>query len=83
MRSTDTFQRGGRLMTDVIINLPFPCPHCGEEVSGEVGRLITNRQALCGFCGQTIDLVGEKMIAVIDKAHEAIARARTDGDAGQ
>jgi transcription elongation factor Elf1 len=71
-------------MTDVTIKLPFPCPHCGEEVNREVGRLITNRQALCGFCGQTIDLLGEKMIAVIiDKAHEAISRARTDGDAGQ
>ena len=27
-------------MTDVpvIIDLPFPCPHCGEEVREEVGR---------------------------------------------
>jgi hypothetical protein len=53
-------------MTDVpvIIKLPFACPNCGEEVSGEVGPLLTNRQALCGFCGRTIDLVGENMIAV-------------------
>ena len=45
-------------MTDVpvIIKLPFPCPHCGEEVREDVGRLITNRQAVCSFCGLTIDL---------------------------
>jgi predicted RNA-binding Zn-ribbon protein involved in translation (DUF1610 family) len=49
-------------MTDVpvIIDLPFPCPYCGEE---EVGRLITNRQAVCSFCGLTIDLGREQMIA--------------------
>jgi hypothetical protein len=72
-------------MTDgpVIIKLPFACPNCGEEVTGEVGPLLTNRQALCGFCGWTIDLVGENMIAVIDKAHEAISRGRTDSDDGR
>ena len=72
-------------MTDVpvIIKLPFPCLHCGEEFSEEVGRLITNRQAVCGFCGLTIDLVGEKMIAVINKVHEAISRGGTDGDDDQ
>jgi transcription elongation factor Elf1 len=69
-------------MTDapVIIKLPFPCPHCGEEVSGEVGPLITIRQALCGSCGRTIELAGEKMIAVINKVHEAISRNGTDSD---
>ena len=72
-------------MTDVpvIIKLPFPCPHCGEEVSEEAGRLITNRQALCGFCGQTIDLVGEQMLAAIDQIQEALLRSGTDGDDGQ
>jgi transcription elongation factor Elf1 len=61
-------------MTDVpvTIKLPFSCPHCGEEVSGEVGRLMTSRQALCSSCGRTIDLVGEKMIAVINKVREAL-----------
>ena len=50
MRPTQTFLGGKRLMTDVpiIIKLPFPCPHCGEEVTEEAGRAITNRQALCG-----------------------------------
>ncbi len=69
-------------MTDVpvIIKLPFPCPHCGEEVSGEVGPLMTNRQALCGSCRRTIDLAGEKMTAVIDKAHEAISGDGTQAD---
>jgi len=72
-------------MTDVpmIIKLPFPCPHCGEEVSEEAGRLITNRQALCGSCGQTIDLEREKMIAVINKVHEALSCGGTDSDDGQ
>jgi transcription elongation factor Elf1 len=70
-------------MTDVpvIIKLPFPCPHCGEEVSEDVGRLITNRQAVCSFCGVTIDLRREPMIAVIDKV--ALSRGGTDGDDGQ
>ena len=69
-------------MTDVpiIIKLPFPCPHCGEEVTEEAGRAITNRQALCGSCGRTIDLVGEQMLAVINKVHEALSRDGTDGD---
>ena len=69
-------------MTDVpiIIKLPFPCPHCGEEISEEAGRLITSRQALCGSCARTIDLVGEKMLAVINKVHEALSRGGTDGD---
>ena len=69
-------------MTDVpiIIKLPFPCPHCGEEVSEEAGRLITNRQALCGSCGRTIDLAGEQMLAVISNVHEALLRGGTDGD---
>ena len=72
-------------MTDVpvIIKLPFPCPHCGEEVRGEVGPLMTNRQALCGSCGRTIDPVGEKMTAVLNKAHDAISGGGTDGDHGQ
>ena len=69
-------------MTDVpiIIKLPFPCPHCGEEVTEEAGRAITNRQALCGSCGGTIDLVGEQMLAVINKVHEALLRGGADGN---
>lgn len=64
-------------MTDVpvTIKLPFPCPHRGKEVSDEAGRLMTNRQALCGSCGGTIDLAGEQMIAVLDKITEALSRA--------
>ena len=67
----------------VIIDLPFPRPHCGEEVREEVGRLITNRQAVCSFCGLTIDLGREQMIAVIDKVQEALSRGGTDGDDGR
>jgi transcription elongation factor Elf1 len=72
-------------MTDVpvIIDLPFPCPHCGEEVREEVGPLITNRQAVCSFCGLTIDLEREQMIAVIDKVQEALSLGGTGGDDGQ
>jgi transcription elongation factor Elf1 len=78
MGSTDAhFPERNRLMTDVpvIIKLPFPCPHCGKEASDEAGRLMTNRQALCGSCGGTIDLAGEQMIAVLDKITEALSRA--------
>jgi transcription elongation factor Elf1 len=67
----------------VIIKLPFPCPHCGKEVREEAGRLMTNRQALCGSCGGTIDVAGEQMIAALDKVHEAVTRRGTDGDDGQ
>ena len=69
-------------MTDVpvIIDLPFPCPYCGEE---EVGRLITNRQAVCSFCGLTIDLGREQMIAVIDKIQQVLSRNGAGGDDGQ
>ena len=72
-------------MTDVpvIIALPLPCPHCGEEVREEVGRLITNRQAVCSFCGLTIDLGREQIIAVIDKVQETLSRGGTGGDDGQ
>jgi hypothetical protein len=42
---------------------------------------MTNRQALCGSCGGTIDLAGEQMIAVLDKITESLSRAETvDGD---
>ena len=72
-------------MTDVpvIIDLPFPCPHCGEEVREEAGRLITNRQAVCSFCGLTTDLGREQMIAVIDKVQEALSHSGMGGDHGQ
>ena len=72
-------------MTDVPVNidLPLPCPHCGEEVREEVGRLVTNRQAVCSFCGLTIDLGREQMIAVIDKVQETLSRGGTGGDDGQ
>jgi hypothetical protein len=61
-------------------SLPLPLPALREEVSEEAGRLITNRQALCRSCGRTIDLVGEQMLAVINKVHEALSRGGTDGD---
>jgi hypothetical protein len=72
-------------MTDVpvIIDLPLPCPHCGEEVREEVGRLLTNRQAVRSFCGLTIDLGRGQMIAVIDKVQETLSRGGTGGDDGQ
>jgi transcription elongation factor Elf1 len=72
-------------MTDVpvIIKLPFPCPHCGEEISEDAGRVITNRQLDCPFCGLPFNLVREQMIAVIDKFQEALSRRGTDGDDGQ
>ena len=68
---------------DVPVILPFPCPHCGEKVREEVGRLMTNRQAVCSFCGLIIDLGREQMIAVIDKVQEALSRGGAGGDDGQ
>jgi transcription elongation factor Elf1 len=83
MRSTDADFPGRNASHDRRPVMIDHCPHCGEEVREEVGRLITNRQAVCSFCGLTIDLGREQMIAVIDKVQEALSRGGAGGDDGQ
>lgn len=67
-------------MADVLeeIEIPVPCPACGNNNLRSVRWLRAGRPLACGSCGETINLDSRGIRDAIRDAEKSIARIRRD-----
>jgi transcription elongation factor Elf1 len=58
------------------ISIPFPCPNCGQKMSGAAVRLVTLRAVVCDYCGVEHKLKAPDLVAI----RAEIAKAASGGD---